>query len=316
MDARRSPNYLAMILALACPMLGCSGSDSGEKDAAVDAAPVAEKLAEQALWEACVRMHACGVQKHPRLGDCVANYRDVLLNAGQRNLYDAAYACVNTGDGDCKVIRECLGFPGKPEKGCDATYEPRCEGDVAYNCDTLAKWEQKLDCAKGGLKCAVKQAGTTAAAVCGGGPCDPEAMKAECRVRQRWQCVGGAIEIEDCLESNLQCRDSTLAICEGLGRSCREFAPECKGNVVVKCTMGYISEYDCGETRACDAANAKCVSGGAECATDSFFDSCEGDTLVVCIDGFKRSFDCTALGFLGCEKGTPGDACKAAPVYE
>lgn len=315
MPARRSAGRLVLVCALACPALGCGSSDSDAKDAAVDAAISVEPLTENDYLEACVRLHACGVQKHPRLGDCVANYRDVLLQAAQRQLYDQAYRCVNAGQGDCKIIRECLGFPGKPVKSCDATYTPRCEGEVAYNCDTLAKWEQSLDCSKGGLKCAVKQAGTTAAAVCGGGECDPAAMKADCREWKRWQCVGGAIEIQDCLESNLQCRDSTTALCEGRGRSCREFAPECKGNTVVKCTNGYISEYDCGKTRACDAANAKCVPGGKECATDGFFDACEGNNLVVCIDGFKRTFDCTALGFLGCEEGKPGDACKAAPVY-
>ena len=303
-----------------CALAGCGSSDgNGTPDAAVDAAPKPEPLTEEKVLEACVRMAACGVLRHPRLGDCINDFQRRLVKFGQGELYEGFYRCANEGAGDCGVIRQCLGFARKP-KACDSSYTSRCEGDVAFNCDLLAKWEQGVDCSKGGLKCALKKSGTTVDAICGGGECDPSSFTTQCKDWKLLQCVGGAIEIIDCPADGLQCRDGEAGVCEGRGRSCQEFAPECDNNKIVECRHGYRREFDCGSigNRKCDVATATCVAAGTECSTDSFFDVCEGDKLVACVDGAKKTFDCKALGFEGCEKDKVGlgSACKAAPVYD
>ncbi|MCA9673196.1 MAG: hypothetical protein KC503_46710 [Myxococcales bacterium] len=301
-------------------LAGCGKNDSnntpdGGTDGKIDNTP----MNEDQVLEACVRLHACGIQKHPRTGDCFSDFYNRFVRFGQRALYQSMYRCANAGKGDCKIIRECLGFQGKPQT-CGTGYQPRCDGDVAYNCDLLAKWEQGIKCSLGGLKCGLKKAGSQTQAVCGGGTCDEQQFKADCSTDQKLlQCVGGAIEIIDCPEQGLQCRDPKKGVCEGKGRSCRDFSPECRGDSVFRCEQGYEWVRDCSKefgSKKCDTGLADCVGAGTECNTDSFFDECQGDTLVVCIDGKRRTFDCKGMGFEGCVKEGSFANCKALPVYE
>lgn len=308
---------LALVGALLGSLIACGGgNDKPQGDGGTDATTTTP-VTQDELAEACVRMHACGIQRHPRLGDCINDYNERLQRLGQGALYSNLYRCALAGAGDCGVIRQCLGFERKP-KSCDQKHVARCDGNVAVNCDLLAKWEQGIDCAKGGLKCAVKDTGSSRAAVCGGGTCDATSQGSECRQSRLFDCVGGVYEIIDCPAMGLQCRDAAFGDCEGRGRSCLAFAPECKGAVLSRCTNGYVEDLDCkklGQNLRCDATLARCVAAGTECSTDSFFNSCEGDELVVCIDGMKKRYDCKKLGFLGCEAAAAGAACKAAQVY-
>lgn len=310
-------------IALAAALCGCGNNDKPlPRDTGPDVlAPVT--LGYDQLLEACLRLYACDVGRKPGLMACASDFYDVIAYNGQRVLFERIYDCVNTGQADCKIIRECVGYKGRPAK-CDASYEPSCKGEVAYNCDLLNRddgWEWGLDCAKGGLKCAVKASAgsTTKAAICGGGPCEAS-YKPECRAKKRYTCTGGALEVRDCPERALQCRDPIIDDCEGTGRSCPPVQPSCKGSVLSNCQKDYLWEVDCKKLpgkKICAPAQLKCVGAGTECSEG--FDVCEGNTLVSCIDGYKRRYDCVALGFLACEKapaGKFGAYCKAEPVYE
>jgi hypothetical protein len=315
-----------LLLLVALAAAGCGKSDN---DKPADAGPdafVKVSLGYDQLLEACVRLSACEVERHPFLRQCVENFQNRYAAYGQRALYDNLFACANAGGASCKVIRECLGFAGRPKK-CGSDYASRCEGDAAWSCDLVGHpkdgWEQKLDCAKGGLRCAVKETGDPGAprvAVCGGGGCDKGA-KAECRDSKLLNCVGGALEINDCPEQQLQCRDPAVTGCEGTGRSCAQAAKQCKGSKLVSCVQGYLQEIDCAKLpgkKVCDQLTNTCRGNGSECQIDGAWDACEGDTLVACLDGYKRRYDCKAMGFLGCEKATTGYGayCKGEPVYE
>jgi hypothetical protein len=315
---------LVLALALSSALAACGSNENTAPDAGPDAfVPVS--LEYDQLLEVCVRLAACEVERHPFLRQCLANFNDRYVVYGQKALYESLFACANKGGGDCKVIRQCLGFAGYPKK-CDASHDSRCEGEVAVSCDLVGHpgegWEQRLDCARGGLKCGVKETGDPGSprvAVCGGGTC-PKGNPSVCETRRLLNCVGGALEINDCPGQGLQCRDPAVPGCEGLGRSCTQVAPECKGSKLVKCQQGYLHEVDCAKLpgkKTCDQLTATCRGTGTECPIDGFFDTCEGDSLVVCLDGFKRRYDCKALGFLGCEQAKVGYGayCKAEPVY-
>lgn len=308
---------------------GCAcGSDSEAKldsGSAVDA-EVPINLTIEALVEACVRLAACDVDRKPELQECVNNFFERLASLGQRKLYERLYHCANQGLGDCKTIRNCLGFASRPQDGqCDATYNARCEGDVAWNCDIRVSgdgWEQGVDCSRGGLKCGLKKTGTTTAAICGGGKCDNQ-FKPTCQDKKLLKCVGGAVEINDCPAQHLQCRDPAVENCEGTGRSCQQVSAHCEGTKLVECRYDYRMEIDCAKLpgkKRCDDSVGECVGAGTECGGggQTFFNTCEGGTLVACIDGFKRRFDCKKLGFEGCETATTGYGayCKAAHVYD
>lgn len=314
----RCRRLLASALALAL-LAACGSGDDKPTDAAVDGlGPV--NLSYDDLLSACVRLAACEIERHPFLRDCANNYYDRLVAYGQRNLYAKLYTCVNQGGASCKTIRECMGFAGRP-KACTETYPSECKGNVAYSCDLIHQkdgWEQALDCSKGGLKCGVKDTGTTKVAVCGGGTCS--GTTSVCDARRRITCVGGALEIDDCPEQQLQCRDPAVGKCEGTGRSCASIKSTCNGSSLVSCREGYVQEIDCAALpgkKTCDPTTTTCRGTGKECDMDGAFDACEGDTLVVCVDGYKRRYDCKQLGFLGCKKAdTYGAYCEAEPVYE
>ncbi|MCC6749549.1 MAG: hypothetical protein IT371_17925 [Deltaproteobacteria bacterium] len=310
---------LSSVLALACSLLllGCSGNGGGTgNDGGTDA--VAVPFSSQEAIEACIRLNACGVQRTARLGDCINDFHKRYILFGQRRLYENAYRCANQAGADCTKIRPCAGYAARSAP-CDATYVARCDGEVARNCDLIARAEQAIDCAKGGLKCGVSTNSSGKAAICGGGACDPAKSKAECRDSKRFECVGGAIQISDCPEAGLQCRDGKSAVCEGTGVSCQEFASECQGSTVVKCTEGYVSKTDCSKVfghKTCARESALCVPSGKECSVDSDFDNCDGDNLVVCIDGYRKRIDCRKMGFDGCVKGgVYGASCRPPPVH-
>lgn len=315
---------LAVLVATAC------GSDNGggDKDAGADAL-VPVNLTHEQLIEACVRLYACNVERKPRIQDCVNYFYDAQLGFGYRRLYQTLYACANQGTGDCKAIRECLGYTSRMKTGeCDSSFTPTCEGTVAKSCDLVGGGlTRAVDCARAGLKCAVRATGTgTKDAVCTIDTCNKDLFKPECRADQLLTCVGGAIQMNDCGALQLQCRDPGIGLCEGTGRSCSSATttPKCDGNKVVDCVQNYLSEIDCSKEpgkKRCDANSSpiKCVGAGSECDTNyqTTFDECQGDSLVVCIDGFKRTFDCKKMGFLGCETATTyGANCKAEPVYD
>ncbi|MFH1130157.1 MAG: hypothetical protein V1754_02405 [Pseudomonadota bacterium] len=294
---------------------GCGSSDS---QGGQDGGPNTSNLPEEELVEACIRLHACGVQNHVRLSDCINDFHNRFVSLGQRGLYQNIYSCVNTGEGNCKVVRECMGFAGRPVS-CDNKYVAKCDGNIANNCDLIARWEQKLDCSNGGLKCAVSVSGTSQLAACGAGACDPAKFKTHCEDKKVLQCIGGSIEVEDCPELELQCRDDVAGVCEGTGRSCPSAQAGCDGNTLISCKAGYLSKTDCSKVfgkKKCDQEAAACKGSGTECSSDYDFDTCEGDALVVCVDNYKLTFDCKELGFEGCVKKQYGASCKALPVYE
>jgi hypothetical protein len=263
------------------------------------------------------------VARRPRLSDCIENYfnREVLY--GWRPLYDPAYTCANGGGSDCKTIRECFGFPGKPVK-CDTSFKPRCDGEVAVTCDVVGRtdgWELHLDCARGGLKCAIMTTGTNqTTAACGGGPCNQAADRPKCDSSRKFTCRGSGWEINDCPQQGLQCRDPAVELCEGTGRSCPEGNSICKGQIWSNCVQGYLQDLDCTKQpgrKICDQQLRKCVGSGGDCKPGDFLDKCEGDTLVTCVDGYLRRFDCKKLGFLGCLPIQPfGAYCRGEEVYE
>jgi hypothetical protein len=316
-------SFTLLLITAALLLPGGCGSDDKEPDGGVVAdARVTPTLTHDQLIEACVRLSACEVDRKPEIKKCLDNLERVS-GLGQRDLYWTMLDCVNKGKGDCKIIRECMGFAGRPQACDNASYKPRCDGNVAYNCDlrVTGGWEWGLDCSLGGLTCAVKKTGTTVAATCGAGECDTK-YKGNCTDRKLYKCVGGAIEINDCLSQQLQCRDPKVENCEGTGRSCAKITPYCSGSVLHSCTYGYESEIDCSKLmgkKRCDSTTESCVGTGTECGgAASFFDDCNGDShIVVCIDGKRRQINCKTLGFIKCEKaGTYGAYCKAEHVYD
>lgn len=307
---------LAAVFA-AVALAGCSDDSSTTPTPKDDGGPPkVTPLTYDQVVDACAREAACGI-KRARLADCVDNYYRRYVWFGQEALWSSVYKCVNDAKGDCGSIRECLGFKRKPDS-CDKNYEPRCENGVAFNCDIDARWVQAVDCKAGGLLCGVKAAGTSKQAVCGGGPCDPTKFKGECRGKRYFQCSSGAIEIDDCVARQLQCRDGNVG-CEGTGETCLPTSPQCdqKNNNLVDCVEGYVMRRKCSDVfgrKTCVAGSAECRGNGTECQPTDF-DACQGDKLEVCLDGYKRTIDCTGLGLLKCEATTYGATCGAEPVY-
>lgn len=288
-----------------------SGNDGG--DGSADVSKTVEPISNQDLAEACIRIHACGVERTARLADCIEAFQSTIVQFGQRELYQTMYDCVNQANGDCAQIRDCVGYGATTTK-CGQPYQPRCDGNVAMRCDFIAKIEQALECDKGGLTCAVKNAGTSVEATCGRGKCDPATYKSECRDNRAWRCVGGSIEVDDCVEQGLQCRDNVAAVCEGKGRSCQKelFQTKCDGDTLVRCVGGYLSEQVCGKLpgyKVCDPVKLTCAERGRDCNKDEFFNKCDQSTLVACIDGKVENFDCKALGFAGCKAELYGAHC-------
>ncbi|PID39407.1 MAG: hypothetical protein CSA65_09600 [Proteobacteria bacterium] len=307
-------SFAAVIAVAALP--GCS-DDSTTPNTKKDGGELEVKpLTYDEVVVACAREAACGV-KRARLADCVDNYYRRYVWFGQEMLWSSIYRCVNDAKGDCGVIRECLGFKSKPDS-CDKNYEPHCENGRAYNCDIDARWVQAVDCKRGGLLCGVKAAGTGKQAVCGGGPCDPTTFRGECRGKRYFQCSSGALEIDDCVARQLQCRDDSVG-CEGTGESCLPAGPQCdaRNNNLVACVEGYVMRRKCSDVfgkKTCVAGSAKCRGNGTECSA-SDFDACDGDKLKVCLDGYSRLIDCPGLGLLKCEPTTYGATCGAEQVY-
>lgn len=280
------------------------------------------------LQEACVRIQACGVQRTPKLRDCMDNFFHVLSQNGQRYMYERMYDCVIKAKGDCALIRPCMGYhrrPSDPKLQCDSSYVSKCVNNVAHTCDTLQAsgegWERKIDCTKGGLQCGIKETSSTAkTAFCGAGSCT-KGSRSYCKDNKLYQCTGGGLEINDCPAQGMQCRDSMAGVCEGTGVSCKAMTAQCKNNVLTACQEGYQWLLDCAKQvgkKKCDVAKntSRCVGAGTACNEDSF-NSCEADlnTLVTCVDGDVKKFDCKAMGFKGCKKAMHGAYCDAAPVY-
>jgi len=324
MSSRLLLGAAALFLLEGC--IGGCGSGDGDQDSGLTPDTLVKvDFSHENLIEACVRLAACNVDRKPRLHDCIENFHKRFTYFGQRALYEALYHCANQGKGDCKVVRECLGYASRPKDGECTEKDAFCEGDVAHTCDLLVgKWKQAIPCSKGGLKCAVRDTGSSKTALCTVGACEKNTFKPECRDRKLLSCVGGAIQIDDCPAKQLQCRDPQTGLCEGTGRSCpgAQTSPTCKGNIVMSCEQNYLSEIDCTKVygkKKCDTTTISCGGVGTQCDIGGIttFDECDGNTLVACVDGTKRRFDCVKMGFLGCEKAsTYGAFCKAAPVYE
>jgi hypothetical protein len=323
---QRPARRLVAASLLAVAIAACSSDDHQPPPVDLGVSDIVAQIefSQDDLLAACVRLGACGIQLQPRIGDCVKNFYTRLAVYGQRVLWELLYACANEAKGDCGAIHKCLGFakrPTDPKLKCDSTFEPSCDGNIAQKCDLLLYWEQKLDCAKGGLKCGVKDTGSSKDAICGGGSC-ASGTDSVCKDWKLYACNGGAIEVNDCPEQGLQCRDGVAATCEGTGRSCQSGTDTtCKGNVLAKCESSYLTNIDCSKLpgkKRCDATSKACVPAGTACSSDAF-DSCASDdnTLVSCIDGEVKKFDCQKLGFLSCKAAsTYGALCEAAPIYD
>ena len=195
---------LTCLIFAGCLCLGACGSN-GDSDPVADAGPEVPdvNLTYEGLLQACIGLGACGIQRHPRLRDCVDNFHKVLSQSGNKKVYEILYDCVNKAKGDCKTINKCMGFaerPQDPKVKCDSNSKAKCEGSISHNCDLiLGGWLQKIDCAKAGLKCAIKDTGSgKLAAICGAGSCNTKTFKAVCKNNKHLKCVGGAIEINDC----------------------------------------------------------------------------------------------------------------------
>jgi hypothetical protein len=311
---------VSLVLVLVATTVACSNDSGtrppdggGAKDAAVQV-----EISFEDLVLACARVGSCGVQR-ARLKDCLDDYYNIRVKFGQKSLWAAQYKCVNEAKGDCNAVRDCIGF-GVQVVACQPGYKPRCDSDIAYNCDLLAKWEQKIDCSKGGLKCAVRSAGTTTVAVCGGGPCTSSDPETQCIGSQVHQCGGGAIEIEDCGAQNLKCayrKQSDIAVCQGKGGDCLPTNPQCNGltNELLDCVEGKIFSISCKNVpgkKVCESGSQACEGTGKECDSGSSLDTCAGDALEVCIDGYKRQIDCKQLGFKTCTSTINGAICDEA----
>ena len=312
--ANAASKFIALLLAGTLVLAACGDNGDVPQDAGTDAIVVPDiKLSFEQLLQACIGLGACGIARYPRLSNCVNAYHTVLSQSGQRTLYAVLYDCINKAKGNCKQIYQCMGFaerPQDPKLSCDtSTYKSKCDGTVARNCfSTLNQdgWRQGIDCAKGGLKCAIKDSGGgKLSAICGAGTCNPKTHKSVCKDNKHFKCVGGAIEVDDCTAQFLQCRDSNAG-CEGKGRSTKKIDGVCKGNVLTQSKNNFLWEVDCTKLhgqKVCDSVSNECKGGGKQCSEDAFFDACDpGLTkIVTCIDGNKKEIDCKALGYLGCK---------------
>lgn len=204
--------FLAGLWAAALAGCGSNGSDNGQPDTFVD-----PPYTRQAILEACVRMHSCGVERLTRVADCLTHYEDVLRMAGMTELYKSIHRCVNRAGGDCTKVRSCFGStPSDPP--CDSTYAAGCEGTVRRYCDLADKRIYRVDCAAGRLSCVTDDKG---APFCGAGKCTTSS-EVKCDAHRKLTCIGTGLQIEQCDEIQLTCglnRDK-LYDCIGTGKLC------------------------------------------------------------------------------------------------
>jgi hypothetical protein len=152
-------SLLPLALALAAPIfIACGDSDDDD------------------VVHACIKSTACNVRAYPRVSDCVAGYRNLLVPDGMAPVYNAIYSCVVKAS-DCNSVRACYGVGAT----CDKGYSARCDGGRAYLCDLLDKTTFVYDCGAQGLSCQVQSAGGYAFdAKCTGGAGGGQAGAADC----------------------------------------------------------------------------------------------------------------------------------------
>ena len=201
-------------LAVLCGALAqsCGGGDDG---------PIGDDVAS-----ACVRAAACDIKVGVRTRDCIDYFRTTLTQLGLAPLYAAIYRCVNRASG-CKAIGLCFG-QGPP---CGASFDERCEGDVAITCDLQDQRIYQLDCASVGQRCAKTSQGVTcieqgqgellADLSCDGDNCNVQSEACNSDALDR--CIGD--DVESCLQGQwvrFHCASLGLGGCQtqsaGFGR--------------------------------------------------------------------------------------------------
>jgi hypothetical protein len=208
---------LLNLLAAGLIWLSCGGEEGGgsdEPEATWDRA---------ALLDACVRMHSCGVFQLTHVHQCIYRFemQDIMWD-GKAPMYKKLHLCVNKAKGNCTAVRACFGAKAE-DPICDNNenqYQGSCNGEVAQFCDTGDKRIYRIDCAAGGLKCALDARGEP---FCGAGPCSTP-TQSECRLKntQKVHCNGEGLQIKYCDWLGLTCgKDSTGKLdCIGRGKAC------------------------------------------------------------------------------------------------
>jgi hypothetical protein len=195
-------------------LIGCESSKSPGTDA-----PPSVSWSRQALIEACVRMHSCGVERLTRVDECISKYEEVIVPNGQAALARAQHLCVNRAGGDCAAVRACFGASASDPE-CDASYPAGCDGEVRRYCDLKDKRIYRIDCQAGSLRCGLDSADQP---FCGAGPC---ASSTEVRCDgelRRLACNGQGLQIKQCDWIGLKCgldREQKLD-CIGTGKECK-----------------------------------------------------------------------------------------------
>jgi len=278
-------------------------------------ATVNEDISYEELLDACIASNSCGVQRYPRVGDCVHAYYKLHRAFGIGPSWASIYQCVVQAKGNCDKVFECFGV-GRTAGKCDATYKGRCDGLKAVSCDLAATYRVfVIDCAKSDLQCVVKTGADSFSATCGLGSCTT-GMKPECLGNVRYACESGVKAPYDCAKVSEVCGldESGVANCVGnTAESCTnngpsKYTPSCKGNVALSCKAGKVKQEDCSQNKnntKCE--NTQCAPAGTECV--SAFDRCQGSDLQACLDGRWVTFNCANLGLGDCAKQLHGDIC-------
>jgi hypothetical protein len=139
------------------------------------------------------------------------------MMSGQTELYKALHLCVNAAGGDCTKVLACFGAEATDEE-CAIGYAAGCDGNVRRYCDLGDRRVYRIDCAAGGLACAVDDQGEP---YCGAGPCTT-ADEVRCDGTRRLSCLGSGLQIEQCDVIQLGCGLNADGIydCIGTGKEC------------------------------------------------------------------------------------------------
>jgi hypothetical protein len=240
------------------------------------------------LWdEACARLSGC---------EPFASNRGACDAARGTFGYGTTPAECAIAAADCDAAVACFGDGAAPVD-CPTLAEPRCDGDVLYECDASLQLEHARDCAAEGLRCLVNGAGV---AMCGLDGCTESSCDGASRmncffnVLTPWHCSSGRCALED-----------GFAMCAGEGEPCDDRSlARCEGDVAVRCRGGFI------ERTACRPGMCRTTDGAFCASDDACAPRCEGTEIVRCVGADTVRYDCAAWGFDGCEASDGVARCR------
>lgn len=212
---------LSMVMTLMVVAPGCSDENNGQNPNGNGPAA----WTRQMMVQACVMMHSCGVMRLTTVNDCIYAFelKDIIPN-GLGPLHKTLHQCISLAKGSCDAVRACYGAE-KQDPPCKTTpvggYQSGCDGDVKRFCEGSDKRIYRIDCSKGGLKCALDANGQP---FCSAGPCkSPTDNSCLANGTQAVHCNGQGLQVEQCDWLGLVCgKDSTNKYdCIGTGKECK-----------------------------------------------------------------------------------------------